>query len=191
MTPRDSIKRYYEQNYRLVFWPATNDQKGPTEKGWTSRVYAPEDYHENDRVGIMTGTEIAPGRFLHDVDIDWQPGSLIAQSLLPVTSFVYGRASKKISHCFYTTSEPIPSYRYEDIDKTCLIELRGTKSDGSIGFQSMVPPSVWSKEGQQEQLMFVRFEGPTHTEVMLLKKRVCYAAIAMLFAKHFGHNGFG
>src|SRR6185436_11543007 len=120
------------------------------------------------------------------------PGSLIAQALLPITSFVFGRQSKRVSHCFYTTSEPIASYKYEDIDKTCLIELRGTKVDGDVGLQTMAPPSVWTKGNQREPLTFVRFEGPAHVEAStLLKQRVCLSAIGMLLAKHFGVNGFG
>src|SRR5678815_2615850 len=116
MTPQDIVRSYIERNYRVVFWPAVDDLKGPTEQGWPVKNYTLEDYTEGDRVGILTGTEIVAGRFLHDVDIDWQPGSLIAQSILPITSFVFGRNSKKISHCFYTLSEPLPSIRYEDID---------------------------------------------------------------------------
>lgn len=191
MTGREVVQEYLDRNYRVVFWPAEGDQKGPTEKGWTTRTYGIADYHEGDRVGIMTGTEVTPGRFLIDVDLDWAPGSLIAQLLLPVTSFVFGRESKKVSHCFYTVPEPLPSIRFEDVDKTCLLELRGVKNDGAVGFQTMVPPSIWSKEGKTEPLVFVRSEGPTHVDTVLIKKNVCYAAIGMLLAKHFGHNGFG
>src|SRR6185436_12983719 len=83
-------------------------------------------------------------------------------------------------------------YKYEDIDKTCLIELRGTKVDGDVGLQTMAPPSVWTKGNQREPLTFVRFGGPSHVEAStLLKQRVCLSAIGMLLAKHFGVNGFG
>src|SRR6185436_19966439 len=120
MTGVEVVKHYIDNHYRVVFWPQVGDVKGPTARGWPEKTYTLEDYREGQRVGIMTGTEVSPGRFLHDVDIDWAPGSLIAQALLPITSFVFGRQSKRVSHCFYTTSEPIASYKYEDIDKTCL-----------------------------------------------------------------------
>lgn len=191
MTPQELVQEYFKHNYRLVFWPQIGDIKGPREPGWPQKQYTPEDYHEGYRVGILTGTEIAPEKFLHDVDIDWAPGTLIAQTLLPSTSFVFGRAGKRISHCFYTVPEPIPSIRYEDIDKTCLIELRGTKSNGDIGLQTMVPPSVWSKGSEREPLAFVRAESPAHLETAVLKHKVCLAAVGMLLAKHLGHNGFG
>ena len=127
------------------------------------------------------------------MDLDWSPGSLIAQSLLPITSFVFGRASKKVSHCFYLLPAALPSVRYEDpVDKTCLIELRGTAKDGSIGLQTMSPPSVWSKNGSSEPLVFLRFGEPAFlADVTLLTRPVMLSAIGMLLAKYFGVNGFG
>src|SRR5665213_2561005 len=192
VSPIQIVQTYLEQNYRCVFWPAIGDSKGPHEKEWPQKISTLADYHEGYRVGLITGHEILPGRWLHDVDLDWAPGSLIAQALLPQTGFVYGRPSKKVSHCFYTLPEALPSYRYEDVDKSCLIELRGTKLNGEIGLQSMAPPSVWMKDGKREQLDFVKSTGPTHLESSsTLKQIVCLSAIGMLLAKHLGVNGFG
>jgi hypothetical protein len=186
-TPSDLVQDYLNHNYRLVFWPHVGDAKG-----WTEKSYTLADYHEGYRVGILTGTEVAPGQWLHDVDIDWAQGSLIAQTLLPPTGFVFGRPSKRVSHCFYVLAEALASYRYEDIDKTCLIELRGTKNNGDIGLQTMAPPSVWTKGTLREPLAFVRHDAPSFIEsATFFKQRVCLSAISMLFAKHFGTNGFG
>jgi len=191
-TPVEVVKKYIENNWRVVFWPSVGDAKGPKEKGWPEKRYTLADYRDGLRVGVLTGTEVSPEKFLHDVDIDWVGGSLIAQALLPQTSFVYGRQGKRISHCFYTVPEALPSFRYEDVDKSCLIELRGTKTNGDVGLQSMVPPSVWTKGTQREPLSFVKAEGPAHLETAsYLKQRVCLAAIGMLLAKHLGQNGFG
>ena len=192
MTDRAVVAAYVAAGYRIITWPAIGDTKGPREEGWTTRKYTLADYQEGYRVGLMTGTEISPGKFSADVDIDWQPGSLIAQNLLPPTTFVFGRASKRVSHCFYTTDQPAVSFRYEDpIDKVCLIELRGTKSDGSIGMESMVPPSVWSKDGKREPLVALKFGEANHYTLAGLKRQVDYSAIGMLLAKHLGKNGFG
>lgn len=191
MTPQHLVQDYLTKNYRIVVWPMIGDSKGPREKGWPEHQYTLADYSDGYRVGILTGTEVAPGKFIHDVDIDWTPGSLIAQRLLPASDFIFGRSSKKISHCFYLTPEPIPSFRYEDIDKSCLIELRGTMVSGGIGLQTMVPPSVWSKEGKQEPLQFVRMGEPGYEQVNVLRQRICLSAIGMLLAKHLGANGFG
>ena len=182
-------------------WPQVGDDKGPKTKDWTQRTYGLHDYHEGQRVGIMTGTQIAPGCYLHDVDIDWTEGANIALAFLPTTDFVFGRESKPVSHCFYTLPEPIPTFKYEDIDKTSLIEIRGSKANGEIGFQTMVPPSEWTKaesDGhgtvtvRREQLIFQKNGTPAHVNTTtVLREKVCYSAIGMILAKHLGVNGFG
>jgi hypothetical protein len=189
MNGRDTVAGYLEQGFRIVTWPMIGDEKGPHERGWPSRVYTLADYSDKHRVGIVTGTEVSPGKFIHDVDIDWAAGSLIAQAMLPPTGFVFGRTSKRVSHCFYLLSEALPSVRYEDVDQTCLIELRGTKVNGDIGLQTMVPPSVWSKKDRREALEFAKQDFPS--QATGLKERVCLAAIGMILAKHLGKNGFG
>lgn len=192
MTAAEILDFYARQNIRLVYWPQIGDNKGPRADKWPEIIYTPADYHDGYRVGIITGHEVSAGKFLHDVDIDWSDGSAIAQAILPHTDLIYGRTSKTVSHCWYTVSDALPSFKYEDIDKTCLIELRGTKLDGTLGMQSMAPPSMWSKDGAKEPLAFVRMVGPAHLDTpSLLKQRVCMTAIAMLCAKHFGVHGFG
>jgi hypothetical protein len=193
MTPHDIVRSYFEHNFRVVFWPDKGDQKGPIEDGWKTKPFTLEDFHSAARVGIITGQEVSPGHFLHDVDIDWAPGYKIALNFLPKTEFIYGRASKQVSHCFYTLPEALSSLAFKDpIDKTTLIEIRGSKENGELGLQSMVPPSVWSKGAQREPLEFRRQGLPSHFEsASHFKQRVCLAAIAMLLAKHLGHNGFG
>ena len=197
MNGAEIVRSYFERNYRVVFWPERGAQKGPTEEGWKTKVYRPEDFTPQTRVGIVTGQEIEPGKFLHDVDIDWAAGYHIAVAFLPRTEFVYGRASKPVSHCFYTLPEPLPRITFLDpIDKQTLIEIRGTKENGELGWQSMVPPSVWSnEEGQREKLEFrpsgvigspLFFENTDH-----FKRKVALSATGMLLAKRFGLNGFG
>lgn len=196
-TAEEIVKQYFDQSFHVVMWPDVGAQKGPTEEGWTSKRYTYDDYTAAKmRVGIMTGQQIAPGKYLHDVDIDWTPGWKIAMNFLPKTEFVYGRKSKHVSHCFYTLPEALACVQYLDpIDKTMLIEIRGTKSDGTLGFQSMVPPSEWADKAdptRREPLEFRAFGPPSHFEdAGHFRQRINLAAIGMLLAKHFGHNGFG
>lgn len=191
-TPTDIVQSYLDKHYPIITWPHVGDSKGPKEKDWPRKTYTISDYTEKHRVGLLTGSEVKPNQFLHDIDIDWAPGSIIAQKLLPATDFVFGRASKRVSHCFYLLPEALPSFRYEDVDKVCLVEIRGTKINGELGFQTMVPPSVWTKEGKTEPLIFIKEGEPSFIEpATTFKQRVCYSAIGMMLAKHFGHNGFG
>jgi hypothetical protein len=203
LTPGELVAKYFEHNFRVVFWPDKAEQKGPIEEGWTTKKYLLSDFKEHTRVGLMTGVEVAPGKFLHDVDIDFAPAYKIALQFLPKTEFVYGRETKPISHCWYTLSEALASVKYVDpVDKQTLIEIRGAKESGQLGFQSMVPPSVWEKAGKREALQFrspsftsalgAQFALPAHFDnPSLFKQRVCLGAIGMLLARRFGHNGFG
>ena len=194
LTPREIVSSYLDQHYRLVFWPDVADAKGPHEPEWQNKVNTIEAYTEGSRVGMITGVEIAPNKYNLDVDIDWSPGMSIVAAMLPPTPFVFGHTSKRFSHFIYTGDEPCASMRFEDpVDKSCLLELRGTKANGDLGFQTMVPPSVWSKDGVREPLTFVRGYPvtPHHMETKTLKYRVTLGAIGMLCAKRLGRNGFG
>lgn len=196
LTPREQVEQSIRDGYTLVSWRELGDAKGPTDTNWVGLAiegtYARRGYQEGLRYGFLTGVPLVLGKTITDVDLDWAPGSAIAQCLLPATAAVFGRPSKQVSHCVYTTPTPQPSKRFEDpIDKTCLLELRCAKADGSPGLQSMFPPSMWSKAGRREPLAWVKNEGPHHVDTELLRHRVTLAAIAMLMAKHLGINGFG
>jgi hypothetical protein len=62
------LARYVVLRFALVFWllvadPA-NDWKGPRDNGWPNTVFHPDSYREGMQVGVKTGVEITPGRFL-------------------------------------------------------------------------------------------------------------------------------
>lgn len=200
-TPREIYQSYLDRNFRPLYWPAIGDAKGPKFDGWPTAKFPIEDFQEGFRVGLLCGVPVAPERYLHDIDIDWAPGAKIAMAMLPPTDFVYGRAGKPISHCWYVLPEGLPSQTFRDVridpkDKTepaMLLELRGTKIDGTIGHQSMAPPSIWQgRDGTREPVVFVRMGDPSFFEdIAKFRQRVTYAAIGMLLAKHLGVNGFG
>lgn len=202
MTNTEIVEEYFRRGYRVVFWAANGADKGPKVNGWQNKVTTIDDYKPGYRVGLITGVEVAPGKFLHDIDIDWGPGATVAGKLLPATRFVYGRAGKKLSHCFYLTDAPIVGMKYDDpADGTTLIELRGTKKDGTIGWQSMAPPSDWKNKNDltapAEALTFLKgrdgvmFDHPAEVSADALQKTVVRTVIAMTCAKHLGKNGFG
>lgn len=202
MTPEDVVKDLYKRNFPVIYWPTHGDTKGPQQENWPTQAYPLEGYKPDYRVGVLTGKEVSPGHYLHDVDIDWAEGMQIAGKMLPFTGFAFGRPSKPISHCFYFLSAPLPSETFTDIllaaDKKAgrragtLLELRGTTKEGTIRNQTMVPPSVWTKNGAREQLAFVRHDPPTfYQDVVDFRRKVVLTAIAMLLSKYFGHNGFG
>src|SRR5690242_12872124 len=174
MTGRDLVQRYLSRGWRLVFWAQAGDAKGPKgadAKSWTTRTYGLDDYDALERrgpvrVGAMLGHEVEPGRFLHDVDFDG-PNAFKFAAIFPNSGYAFGRASKPLSHLFFTCSQPLPSLKLSDpVDGATVIELRGTGSDGDVCLQTMIPPSVWTKGDATEPLTFIRGRDhdPGHVE---------------------------
>jgi hypothetical protein len=173
---RDDVQKLAHRGLRMVFY--ADRTKAPTMPGWTDRNDRPEDYRGGN-VGIFTGVEIAPGRFLADVDFDQPDGLPLVKRILPPTQFGFGRASKKISHAFYTTSEPATTTVFKDLDGSVIVELRGCKADGGIGFQTMAPPSIHPSG----EAIVLQSDGeiPHSDEIA---RRVSLYAAAYLLVKH-------
>ena len=175
-----------ERGFRFIFYP--NNQKGPSGSdavGWTDRSDAAADWKAGLNIGVFTGTEVSPGRFLADVDFDWPEGLALAKHILPTTGFGFGRASRPLSHAFYTTPAPIASMKFADLEGKTLVELRGTKIDGTIGMQTMMPGSI-HPSGEEIQLKLSGEIGFSEE----LPRRVTLYAIGCLLLGQFGPKGF-
>lgn len=184
VTP-DWLKKYYERGFRLIFYDTKKKgPEGPEAVGWTGKSHQTKDYREGVNVGIFLGTEISPGKYLADLDFDWADGFPLARFILPNTDFAFGRESRKVSHAFYTTPNPVPSYKFKSLDGKDIIELRGTDEDGSCGHQTMAPPSI-HPSGES---VVLRADGEiTHEEN--LHRLVALYAIGCLLYAHLGHRG--
>lgn len=183
------LTRYVERGFDLVFWSRMpdpkNDWKGPRDGGWPTKTYALADYRDGMQVGVKLGTEVAPGRILLDADFDWAPGISHAARFLPDTRFAFGRKGKPLGHALYTTSAPIASYKYVDIDGTTIVERRGTKTDGSIGMQTMLPPSIHRKSGD---VVTLAFDGEIAHDDRVVEG-ITHYAVACLLGRHWPKNG--
>jgi putative DNA primase/helicase len=119
-----------------------------------------------------------------DLDLDCDAAIEVAALLAPATGMIFGRASKPASHRFYRCDPARRSKKYLDpTDKTCLVELRCLKSDGTVGLQTVVPPSV-HKQGED-----IRFEPgfdrePAKIDPDELGTAVAHIAAAALLARH-------
>jgi predicted P-loop ATPase len=183
MSRPDWLQKYLDRGFKLIFYPGK--QKGPVTKNWATAAFNPDDWTEGMNVGVILGTEIAEGRYLLDVDLDWQDGAPMVKRLLKPTGFGFGRGERKVTHAFYTADEAIPSISFDDIDGKPLVELRGTKADGSLGFQTMIPPSIHPSG----DIVTLRVDGEIAHDAAIVRHITLYA-IACLFLKHFGHRGF-
>jgi hypothetical protein len=130
-------------------------------------------------IGILLGHN-----GITDVDLDCSQAIVAAVALLPQTAMRFGRLSKPASHFFYLSDPPVRSRRYLDpVDKACLVELRCQKSDGSIGLQTITPPSIHPC-GEE-----IRFEPggnghPAKVAATLLQTAVAKVAASSVFARH-------
>lgn len=175
---------YARRGFQLVYYPTR--QKGPTGSeaiGWTTRQYKIEDW-DGENVGVKLGTEITPGRYLVDIDFDWPGGLVLAKRLLPATGFGFGRAGR-ITHAFYTVSQPVPSKQFIDVSGRTLVELRCRKVDNSVGLQTMVPPSV---HPSGEVLELRSGHDIAHDDE--LPRHLLLYAIASAFLFHLPEKGF-
>jgi len=179
------LKKYYERGFRLIFYETK--QKGPSGQAalkWTERSDKIEDWGSNQNIGVFTGHEISPQKFLVDVDFDWSDGLPLAKRILPHTEFGFGRPSRTLSHAFYTSPEPLPSIVFENIDGKPFVELRGTKQDGTIGQQTMIPQSVHPNG----EVLEMRMDGEIgHCEN--LPRLITLYAVSCLIFSVMGHRG--
>jgi hypothetical protein len=179
------LAKYYDRGFRLIFYGTK--KKGPEGQEalkWTERSDEAKDWRTGRNVGVFTGHEISDGKYLVDVDFDWSDGLPLAKRIMPATGFGFGRASRTISHSFYTSPKPIASRAYDNIDGKPFVELRGTKTDGTIGLQTMLPPSI-HPSGEEVKLLMDEEIG--HYED--IERHVTLYAVACMIFAHLGHRG--
>ncbi len=137
--------------------PVPLRQKGPIIPGWESLRLTVTDlplhFSGPSNLGVLLG---APSGGLVDVDLD-SPGAVaLADSHLPPTGAVFGRAGKPRSHRLYIV-EPVPeTRRFETPRRKVIVELRGHGKGGKPGLQTVLPGSVhpsgerveWASDGE-------------------------------------------
>jgi predicted P-loop ATPase len=189
MTGTELITQYQNLGFRLVYWTRFGSDpkkwKGPIEVGWNdpSKRYPIEAYDPTTmNVGTITGHEIAPGKFLADVDVDWPGGLVLAARLLPSTGYGFGRLGKKLSHAFFTTPEALPIATYDDVgddgsgNGERFVELRS----GNSTHQTMIAPSLHSPGVYVECVLKGNI---LHVECKMLQASVLDFAIGCLLLK--------
>lgn len=212
-TPKEIIERYIELGFKLVFWPRDLG-KGPSDAKWQQKAnngeYTADQYHEGMNVGALLGVEISPGRFLVDIDFDWPIQPQLGEVLLPNTHLEFGRSSKLCSHLFYTTSTRLVSKAYKDPflstradpDRKSgsakapanIVEFRSSNEDGSLGHQTVLPPSV-HPSGEtilldRQHLLWEPHGAIAHDDDNILPHRVALYTAAYLLYERFSSGTF-
>ena len=165
--------------------PIPPGEKAPKILEWPSlrltKVDLPKYFNGvPSNIGVILGDDYGTA----DIDLDSPEAIAIAGQFLPDTAMVFGRKSKPASHYFYRCDPPVRSKRFSDpINKECLVELRCQKSNGSIGLQTVVPPSV---HPSGEEICFEpgRDGHPANVDAGVLQTAVAKIAAASLLARH-------
>jgi P4 family phage/plasmid primase-like protien len=166
----DSVNEWAKEYQRRGFalCKLAPGEKRPTYKGWTSRGLDPEEFGDDDNIGILTGRLSGD---LVCIDLDSPAALEMADKYLPHTGMVDGRPGKPRSHrwCRVThippelTAKPdvaggiggprTKRFRHGETGET-IVELLGT------GGQAVVPPSlhisgerrIWDENGEPVEL---------------------------------------
>ena len=142
MTPLDAAITWIQQGFSPV--PIPHRSKRPILQGWERLEItieaAPEHFNgAAQNIGVLLGDKFGST----DVDCDCTEAITAARELLPETGLIFGRQSKPFSHFFYRSDPPARTAQFLDpLDQSTIVELRGLSSDGSVGLQTVVPPSI-------------------------------------------------
>jgi hypothetical protein len=115
-------------------------------------------------IGLLLGAPEGPQSGLVDIDLDSPEALRLADKFLPATDYVSGRQSNPSSHRFYRVLPCPPTEKFKNPlyvkgsgEHETVVELRGTKNDGGVGYTARVFPSVHESG---EQIRFDRDNGP-------------------------------
>lgn len=180
--------RHAVQSYRERRWKVARLRrlgKMPADTGWQTANPTPEEFGPDDNVGIILG---AASGGLYDIDLDEAWVVKLAPRFIPVSSAVFGRASKPGSHHIYkvTGDETLTRETFTDpVDAVMLAEIRGDDH------QSMAPPSIhpsgeivrWQEPTRLGEALVLRDSPGEPTEIALATLRdklgvlVCAASL--------------
>jgi hypothetical protein len=159
-------------------------EKGPRVRDWQHlRINTPELAAQKFTFPMNIGGILGPasgGRV--DVDLDCEEAWRLADSFLPITHSVFGRASKPRSHRIYRINGPAPTYKFVDpINKGTLLELRGTTLEGTSGLQTILPGSTHESG---ESIEWAENEEPAVVTYDGLWRSVSGLAVAVLLDRY-------
>jgi Protein of unknown function (DUF3987)/Bifunctional DNA primase/polymerase, N-terminal len=188
MTPLESARDWFARGFLPV--PVPFRQKAPVVNGWQKLRLRAEDLpryfnSQPQNIGILLGDDSGTA----DIDCDCMEAVAAAAEFAPPTGMCFGRKSKPASHYIYRSNPPVRFRKFVDPkDKSTIVELRCQKTNGSVGLQTVVPPSV-HQCGEH-----IRFEAgadkePGTADAVGLTRAVTRIAAAALLARHWPKEG--
>jgi hypothetical protein len=136
---------------RCGFWvvPLPGGEKGPRHRDWQKLRIGladlPNHFGQSDNLGVILGPASSD---LVDVDLDCPEVLALADSYLPATGAVFGRASNPRSHRLFFARGAAYAKFADPTDGKMLVELRARGRDGGAHL-TLFPPSI--AEGERRE----------------------------------------
>src|SRR5262249_40747513 len=137
---RPAAHEYHARGWALVLVPPNS--KGPIVKGWQDLRPRLAEIERHLAAGGNLGVILGPASgSLVDIDLDCGEALILADTYLPPTEAIFGRASKPRSHRLYIAPGAMFEAFSDPIEKDTLVELR-TSGNGNGAHQTIIPPSI-------------------------------------------------
>ncbi len=174
------------------FWPVPipSRSKKPEGDGWPDLRIDETNVRQyfNGRplnIGVLLGDKYNSA----DVDLDCPEALAVAHAFLPPTGMIFGRKSKPASHWIYRSDPAVKTRQFKD-GQQMLVELRGRKkTDGHVGLQTVVPPSLHAETGEVITFRSGCDRDPANIDAPDLVRAVSKIAAAALLVRYWPKKG--
>jgi P4 family phage/plasmid primase-like protien len=166
--------------------PVPFGEKNPNRPNWQRERWTAADLPAQfpgarHNIGGLCGE---PSQQQHAIDLDSDEANRLADTFLPATERVHGRASWPRSKWWYLPDAPMPTTKYQDPlrpdEQGVLVELLGQ------GRQAIMPGS---RHPSGEHYAWAACGEPARVPAANLKKRVNALAAASLLTRYWPHQG--
>ena len=175
-TIQDIAAQYIAKGWQVV--PLVPKDKAAYGDDWQKIVFKPEDFRDNDNIGIRSVGGIV------DIDCDADEAVAAAAAFLPPTTACFGRGGQPRHWLYKSKFEKTQVYKdfgQADKKKQTLIEIR-------VNHQSMAPPSIHPNGETVEWVNGVMGE-PSAIDPEPLQRLVQLASTCALLARYYNPPG--